>query len=537
MEEDQLLMGCMNKRRKDEKCKTPEWIATFQTRYDILKSHYQEAFQEDLYIDMLGSLNATCDLLLNECIPRNRISFNSLLEYIQSYHTVFIYPQIFDPYCMGKKFSHEEESLNSLKCIVVDIDEVDFDKLQRVIDKIQKASVKPNYVVNSGGGLHLYYIFTEKHNVKASIGMTAYQDYNVYESKCLVHNIPYHSDYEKYLGIYKEIKQGMISWFDDNSMVADHQNHLVQPIRLFGSKTRNPDYYTQIFKITDEKHSIQNIAELFGIELFDEEDIKQWVKYSKSILNKNNYQRAKKKLELEKKVKLESTSAPSKPLINTRFNFDRFKEQILLNDFEHFNAPDQLAMYQYYADQKQKRQSKKSPTKAQAQAIGRLSQYRQFKKMIWDAVEGGKRRDCLFVFWQRAGMYNKDKETLLNDYHEMASYFKTIRHKNKLTDKEIHDITQQDIMGISDIKIKSMIGVDVKFVRLQEQVRENNIERTRVNKEAKRKLIIDIVTRIYTDNPDQSIRGLPELLKAHGIKISFKTLSRMEEIRKLKNLV
>lgn len=509
-------------------CKSKEWIDGFNSKYEILKSHFKESFQEDLYTDMHGDLGAKCNMIVDKDLKRNRISFESLMGYIEEHDTVFIYPQTFDYMCEGKPHVRTYEALKSLKCFVIDIDYVTPDIIMTVINKIGSMDIKPNYIVNSGGGLHLYFIFSVEHNVKASVGLMSYYDEKLNVVKCLTHNILYQGCYRKLLGKYSEIKKGMALWFSETP--ADTNNHLTQPIRLFGSKTKNPEYYTQIFKVSDEKYTIQQIAETFNIDLPEEEDIVQFDKFSKRSKNKNRY--AKKK---ERRL-LESTPLPTTEILyemiytpqDYHFNFDEFERKIRSEELEQLSSAENI----YYQNRESDREKIRSKLLfSSVQAKGKESMYLQFKDLIWNAGRVGNRRNCLYVFYHRAHLYTHDEARIKSDYVAMSQHFNKLSNTDKLTDKQINSIPLMDVIKIKDQTIYNLTGIIVKFIQKKKEARIATKKKNQLKKDDKFKTIIGVVN----NNPDLSYTELSKTLASMGIKYSRSSLCNNQIIKEIKN--
>jgi len=520
-------------------CFSDAWASDFNSKSEILKNNYQESLQEDLYIDLFGSLESKCNLLLSGNIKQNNKKFGTLSDYVANNDTVFIYPQVFDNFCKGKYYQRNLDSLNALKCFVVDIDDVTSSNISYVIDKIDKMKLKPNYVVNSGNGLHLYFVFSALHYVKASIGNMMFVENKSTPNQCLTYNVIYSKNYYKYLDIYKKIKKGIINWFSDLPMKADTNNHLVQPIRLFGSKTKNPKYFTEIFKITDVKYSIQDVAELFDIELPDEENIKELEVFSKKIQNQLNYQKVKEKNNKDNKKKLESITSSTGDITTQRYKIDYtdFIEKCRKEQEEYLNSEEYIREQKYYQKVKEERGKKKSKknTLTAAQAKGFESQYNQFKNLIWNAGKIGNRRNCLYVFWNRAHQYTKDKNLILKDYKDIANYFQSLSLENLLTDSQINEIPNQKVIKLKNETIFKFTGINIVFERKRDVIRENTKIQTKIKKENELKAIIDLSKKYFSDNPNSGYRELSIELESFGIKKSFKTLSKISQIKDIRN--
>lgn len=532
-------------------CKSDLWVEDFYKKYHILKSLYEESFQEDLYVDIYGGLDKKCNLRADG-MKHNGILFDSLLDYVQDYKEVFIYPQDFEHFFKGMYNNRSVPAVKSFKCFVVDIDNVPSNKLMEVISRINKVEIKPNYIVSTGYGLHLYFIFNERHYMKGSIGILADFDDKSLGKKCYIQNMVYDEElYKRYTDIYYKIKLGIIGWYSNVSTTfADTQNHLAQPMRLYGAKTRNPECYTQIFKVTEKKYSFQDIALLFDVELPSEEEIRSFVRVCNSYKSmRYRTKKKKEKIEEEKILALTNISLTRPIFVGPKkyyCNFNPFIKKMSEEELEYLESDEYKLLQKYNSDQiikrhqrelewKQRKEERGSNANlAYAQQKGLQSQYLQFKKMIMDNGHKGNRRDSLYVFWHRAHKLCNDESLILNDCNELVVHFNCMSVNDPLTDQQIDSIIQSKPHKYGNNAIETKIGLVVKYERKQEKQRIVAKEITKSKRQTENLKIIEIAEFYFSNTLKPSYRGLETILKHHGISKSFKTLSSMVELRDIK---
>lgn len=505
------------------------WVNDFNNKNKVLREHFNQASAESLYVDLFGNLKNNCKLLINNN-KKEKSNFSNLKYFIENYDTVFVYTQFFTDYKYDYNTGEESwyrrtmEHLIALKSFVIDLDGIRMSNIHTAIARINEVPVKPNYIVNSGNGLHLYYIFDKKHDVKASSGLMAVLSRRP-KTECLK--------------VYTEIKQGMIGWFSGFEFKSDTDNTLVQPTRLFGAKTKNPNLYTQIFKCSDTKCSIYQLANILDIDIPDEETLKEWKQYVKEFKQSKKEERRKAIEQKYKRLNDGSTYdyenwhiIDSNSISNSKYkvNWDEFKQKVRESDEEYKNSVEYIKSQEWYAENKTKRKNRKITFK-DVQRKGQLSQYEQFKEQVRNVARKGNRRNCLHVFWNRALLYTNDKEMIRRDYDEMVGYFQTLApYKDRLTDEQIDEILNGHFYQYSNNKIFQRTGLKIQFVNNKEKERQE----AKVKREERRKLILELSEEVIKDNPDISLRKLTDILNKHGISISHKTVSMMEEIKEMK---
>ena len=547
----------------------PVWIEELSYKNSMLDNEFEPATQEELYVDLLGSIDTKCDLLLNRAFKRSGVKFNELQSYIDENHNVFIYTQSFDTYFRDTYYPKCYEALQNWYAIVVDVDDVRSEHLESILYKIKAAPIKPNYILSTGGGLHLYYMLRQPHNVKGCIGLMAYGNIKTDDEvePLLTHRIGYHKSYLKFLDPYETIKQGMIAWFSDTPVISDTQNHLTQPSRLLGSKTKNPDYYVKGYKAFDVKYSMQELALQFDIELPDESDIDNWIGVSKKIKSDADRTKSAEKA-LEKKSKKAIAACTTNIIADVQVEF-KSPEMIQISDDENINeffgstidaenvSPyiegnrkykfdwtqmtqkmTQIILDQQIRDreylQKKKLEKAQGNKRATPQALGRLSQYRQFKNWILKIGDVGNRTGCLISFWLRSHMYIKNEQMIERDYDDIAWQFQSMSTTNVLTDADVARIKRKKPRNIRDLAIIKLTGYKPVFKRNQDVERAD----AKIKTATKQAAMLETITAIAKDEFER--RGkctygeLSKVLLEHGVKRSPKTLSTTPAVREIK---
>lgn len=535
------LIGDLNAPNEFE---TPKWEEDFESKATALRQTFEQTTPESLYIDLFGSLESKCHLLLDKGKKRRAHSFHDLEAYIQNHDDVFLYTQEFKG--IGKNsdgrsdcYPKTYDALTGFRCFVVDIDKVDAGNIGSVIEKITSAPILPNYVNLTGNGVHLYFIFDTLHDVKHSAWLMAY---------CNKTN----SASER--AAYVTIKQKMISWFNGTTAESDVRNHLTQPSRLPGSKTKNRNKRTIVFRVSDAKYNIQYIAELVGVELPDEEDIRKWKKLKDAAIRKRRKE--------QKKSSATSTPfsfddafsdwvppVPSVPEIDDhgdvsndtdhdpipvnmtgrfRLDFEKIRQQVIDDHNQEMQSPESR-----YAEQKRLRAEKRSSEGQQplkiAQRRGLESQYKQFMEQMFDGAKRGNRADVLHVFWNRAPAYQKDTEIISHDFFRLLDHCNA-KSTDKITDKQVLKIINGPHNDYSNESIFNRTGITITMSNKKTEERKQRRE----TREEKWRRILLICESELEINPKLSDRQLTKILTSYGIKVCHKTISTCAQLKELR---
>lgn len=528
-----------------------EWVEEFNQKSKTLGEYFERSTPEDLYIALRRKLKFQCKLLV-ETDPDNpdikikfSCRFDELEDMINKYDTIFLYTQWF----RDKKFdystneikwgSREIADMLKLNCFVVDVDEISSATIGGVIQRILGCPILPNYIVNTGNGLHLYFLFDKTHDFFTA---TAYMGYRTGTKR--------EDNFDPYIWI----KQGLISWYKGLSVVSDERNHLAQPSRLFGSKTKNKNVRTQVFYVCDKRFSIQYIGDLHGVSLPSVDTIKQHA--TKNI--KEYKERMKNEVTEVTSTSLENflddislddaQSKPNSMLIETenedtgsvnsstttrlKFNWDSITEQVCAEKDASRN--DRVYLWQLEQIESRKRHyaSDKYAQMTRTQKKGYESQYRQFKQLMMCGVHVNIRRDCLHIFWNRAPWYGADSGTILSDFYELVFHCNSLS-KRKVTKKQIDEIVSGRHYDYAKETIFQKVGIEIVF----ENNKEIERERARKAHESKWKKIMAISEILLTDNVKMSGNALTKELNNHNVEICAKTIYASPEIKELRERI
>jgi hypothetical protein len=511
-----------------------------------LRSVFQQTMPEELYIELFGSLESKCHLLLDKERKATAKSYHELERYIQERDHVFLYNQVFknrstDPETGDVKwYPKDYDALIGFRCFVVDIDEVDATNIRSVIEMIMSAPILPNYINLTGNGLHLYFLFDALHNMKHSAWLMAYRNETSIESE---------------RDIYVTIKQGMISWFNGTTAGSDVRNHLAQPSRLAGSKTKNRNKRTILYKVSDTKYSIQHIAELVGVGLPDKERIRLWKKQKDaewrrerkkrqmasasipfSLLEFFDHEVPESALEVvdhgDTSNDTDGDTDGDPVIVNVsrkhQFDWEKMQQQIL----DDRNRELQWKT-EYYAEQKRIRAEKKASAGYQAlkvaQRRGLESQYRQFREQMFNGAMLGNRADLLHIFWNRAPAYQKDTDIIFHDFWELVSRCNVLS-RDKITEKQVWKIISGPHWDYSDDSIFNRIGITITMTNKKTEERQ----RLKDENQEKWKRILLICESELEANPKLSDRQLTKVINSYSIKVCHKTISTRFEIKELR---
>lgn len=544
----QLLSGLMSDETilpdVSNEYETPEWEEDFEFKATTLRNVFPQTMPEELYIELFGSLESKCHLLLDKMMKVTPKSFYELERYIQEHDDVFLYNQEFKWQSVDrnsgelKKSPKTYDALIGFRCFVVDIDYVNAGNIRSVIEMIMTAPILPNYVNLTGNGLHLYFIFDAVHNMKHSAWLMAFVKGTSSKSE---------------RDVYVTIKQGMIAWYNGSTAGSDVQNHLAQPSRLAGSKTKNRNKRTILFKVSDTKYSIQHIAELLGIELPDEENIRRWKKKVEadrrqegkkrqkasastalSLLDFFDHDAPESALEV---VDLDDTGndTDDDPVIvnvsrKYQFDWEKFRQQILDDRNRELQSPEAL----YFAEQKRIRAERRASVGYQqlrvAQRRGLESQYEQFKQYCFDVARHGKRATLLHIFWNRASAYQKDMNVIQRDFDDLFMHCNALHRTKEVTKKQYDSIVNGPRIKYGKDAIHRHLDTELKF----KNKRNDELQGNRDTKDNKWKRIYVICETVLENNPSSSWEHILNTVNSYGIDVSDKTLRTRPEVRELK---
>jgi hypothetical protein len=463
---------------------TAEGIEDFNLKSRMLASQFSIANLEAVYTNIFGSTDTKCKILpksnedsLEHTHSISNVSYKDLPHYIEKYPMVALYPCSFDAWD-GKPYPTTINSINCILELILDFDEVSSKELPLLLKPVMNMKIQPNYIVNSGHGIHLHYVLSEPYYMKAAIGMMARIQNKTDPYKCSPKNIVYQKkEFTQHLDTFKDIKPRMLSWFKNSSTTYKLDDiHLALPVRMFCSKTKNPDIYTIPYLVSDVKHSLEEIAEFVGIEIPPSDQAREW----NSKMSKQPSKVTKKKID---------TNIPTKEETPVR----KHSRRIDINFFK---------------------------------TTGQQKQYQQFVQMIRKNAREGNRRNSLYVFWQRAPLYTKNKALITKDFEYLLDYFQTLSSK-PLTVHDIQGVLVNSVTGITNINIFKKIGLNVRFENKRKELRTSK----KNSKKELRTKIIETSKEYLKSYPKTTYRELADILKIKGFSISYATLYRIEELK------
>lgn len=536
---------------------TPEWEEDFEFKASTLRDAFQQTVTEELYIELFGSLESKCHLLLNEQRKWTAKSFHELEQHIQENDHVFLYNQVFENRAVDPEtgeviwYPKTYDALIGFRCFVVDIDHVDARNIRSVIEMIKSKPILPNYINLTGNGLHLYFLFDALHDLKHSTWRMAKVNETTSESE---------------RETYVVLKQKMIAWYSSSTAKSDTDNHLAQPSRLPGSKTKNRNKQTILFKVSDIKYSIQHIAGLFGIDLPDEESIRRW---KKKVNADRRKWKKEQKVSASKPAPLQdffgSDEPESRPesrpetrpepmlvveevddnvcggdcepgTVNVnskyRFSFDGLAQRISEDWDGELNCPRNKfyeELKKLRAEKKAKAATPESQKRRIAQRRGLESQYEQFTQYCRDVAQYGKRRLLLHIFWNHAPWYQKDQIVIQRDFDDLFLLCNSLHH-TEITKQQYNSIVTGPSYKYTKKTISDLLCVELKF-------KNKKNDKLKYNRDANDnmwKRIYVICESTLKINPRCGWEHLLNTVNSYGMKVCDKTLRTRSEIKELK---
>lgn len=126
---------------------------------------------------------------------------------------------------------------HELYAVVLDLDYVGLQQLKNVMKQIGNGArcIPPNYIVNSGRGLHLYYLLDKP--------------------------IPCYKYMVEQLSKFKAVMQNFI-WNETSSIYPDKPDHgaITQAFRMVGSETKlGKEYVVRAYKVREERWTIEGL--------------------------------------------------------------------------------------------------------------------------------------------------------------------------------------------------------------------------------------------------------------------------------------
>lgn len=234
-----------------------QWIKWYEQKRQLMGEAYTEVTPQEFYRDMFpeGSLqvrgdmendrgNAMVDIITyypNEKRFSRKYVMTEDLEALR-----YMKPQgntkELSRMCLCSPVSyygvHKNNNMaHELYAVVLDLDYVGVQQLKNVMKQIRNGArcIPPNYIVNSGKGLHFYYLLDKP--------------------------IPCYKYMVEQLTKFKAVLQNFI-WNETSSLKPEKPDHgaITQAFRMVGSETKlGKDYVVRAYKVRDERWTIPEL--------------------------------------------------------------------------------------------------------------------------------------------------------------------------------------------------------------------------------------------------------------------------------------
>lgn len=234
-----------------------QWIKWYEQKRKLMGEAYTEVTPEEFYRDLFpeGSIqkrgdmsddrgNAMVDIITyypnDRRYSRKYVMTDDLgaLKYMQAVKDTKELSRM----CLCSPVSyygvHKNNNMaHELYAVVLDLDYVGLQQLKNVMKQIGNGvrCIPPNYIVNSGRGLHLYYLLEEP--------------------------IPCYKYMIEQLSKFKAVMQNF-TWNETSSLYPDKPDHgaITQAFRMVGSETKlGREYIVRAYKVMDERWTIEKL--------------------------------------------------------------------------------------------------------------------------------------------------------------------------------------------------------------------------------------------------------------------------------------
>jgi hypothetical protein len=386
------------------------------------------------------------------------------------------------------------------KCfgIVVELDNVRSARLPDLITKISSIDLKPNMLVSSGNGIHLYYLFSEP-----------FDFFSFTSTICMLGYIKREDVFEVVKQVYNKLSD---LYVDEGIGYKVDRMHLSQPIRMCGSTTKNVNFRTVGYRVSNERRSLEEYAELLGVELFDDELAKLIDQY----LHKDTGELPEDVIkELEPEAE-ESTGQSNK------FNiFDDIDTTFF--EFYKDNKSEVRARWLEYA----KQLGDEDRPKAATVPIGKKKyptkepNYSNYLKTLLKVMYGasvGNRQKLMTIFCSRAAMYRVPEDRMKKDARTIRDFWNNRWPKQLFKERELECAFKGRKYWYSNETIWKQTGVDLSI--------ENKREAKKAVKEQKRSGMQKCAVEFIQANRDCSYSDITEYLASSGHKVSLSMVKR-----------
>jgi len=512
----------------------------FKKKSDFLESKFARVDRYSVLCDIFKNDEVSCKILVGDEFNKKlrSVKIKKLDEIASKNQSVSFYPYTFDGKVNNELGSVRYEALREIFAIIIDLDHVSVDGVKGLAKRIETLELKPNYIVNSGNGIHLHYVLKNAYDIKAATAIRLFFkdgcpkcDDKRYMTFMITKDNRYIESLKDNKIIYRKLSE---NFKDINGIEIDSNIHLAQPFRLIESKSKIGTI-TEAFKVSDRKYDYDEIAEALGIpiaipsiddiadylHLLDEPLNKEY-KEEQSLKRKKKYSKTKEKCSSTKKV-----SVGKRNEISSSKNAKKFNVNIDIIEAD-FKAFEELSIKQ--------RESGKAKNKPSAiQFKGLRSQYNQALNQFRTEGRIGNRKYCLFCFWQVSSRWVLDDEEVKKDFYSLVEHYNSLSPSNKVTQKEIDYSLTKPRVAIHDDKIEELTGIRLKFVNKRRIEREKSKKETAENRSRQVAHIIKLSKDFHSENPKGTWDQLHSYINASSVSVSQRTLKSLDGVIEVRN--
>lgn len=483
-----------------------EWQTDFSKKKELLDDSFEKITPEQCYRQIFGDVSMPCKLLVQEIEKtKNAKNFSEVEKYLAEFSGVCVYLQDF-----FRNLTAKYRNINKYYGFVVDLDNVRSAVLPEIIAKIKTVAHKPNIIVSSGNGIHLYYLFSEPFDFYSYTYVVSMLDYRKRQD---VFNIV-KQVYDKLCDMYE----------DDRFGYKVDRGHLSRPIRMCGSTTKNVNLRTIGYQVSDERKSLEEYAELVGVQLIDEG-------LERSI---DHYLQEDVVDDVPEEVVGESDAEQSTEQRTTSGLFSDINATFIEYYKEH--KAEVRSRWLEYArklgdDERQSALVPVSQKKNNARKADFSGNYAKTRLLIKFGAAIGNRQRLLLMFCSRAAMYRVSEQKMKDDAREIMNYWNEKWPNDVVREKELESAFKNyKRYRFKNETIKQQTGVDLKF----ENKRETERGRKRSIKDMNRSNMRKCAVEYIKNSGGCSYRQIADYLALNGYDVSEATIKRDEVIRAAK---
>lgn len=477
-----------------------EWQKDFREKENTLNCFYEPITPAEYYQRIFGSKECSCNLLLKESGKfKTARNFVEAEKYLADNSEVCLYLQTF-----YNNIKPTYQYIQKCYGFVVELDNV---RSKNMIDlklKMFDIKFKPNILVSSGNGIHLYYLFSEPfefYSYTYVISALNFSRYNPTTRRSVMNSVM--QVYGKLCDLYE----------DDSIGYKVDRMHLSQPIRMCGSTTKNVNIRTAGYHVTNERMSLEDYAEIFGVELIDNE-------LAQSLNNYINNEPDSVVTDQERKnIKLFGD-------IDTDF-YSYYKQ----------NRSKVISCWMEYTKklcEEDQDQSPATPIRHKTQ-VSKKTCYSNYLNMLFivkNKTKKGSRQKALHIFCSRAAMYHVPEQRVKDDARALMNHFNEKSPDDIITEKELECALQgyYKRYRYKNETIERLTGLNLNF--------ENKREVERSDKRAKKSQMKSDIQQgaieFIQAHRNCSYRDIFDYLELNGYEVSLSTILRDEVIKSAK---